>query len=550
MRRLNVHPLRGAFACLSLVALLSVGGALAQTMPGAGGSSPVPVTLRLAQVVPRLSATEPGRSAIHLYALAQDEKGTPLRMRAGDLSALVASDRAPVELRQGREGIGLIFLIDVSASLSREQFEMSKASVRAWIDTIVDEDRAAIVTFGNTVNTVQDFTNRRPALIRALSELTPRNQRTLLYQALIQAIDMSRRLDSDLPLRRAIVVLTDGMDDQQGGAGRQEVIDKLEIDPTPIYGLGVSAEKRPAVDEALKQFSALVRLSGGDYRRVDLPTLDRGFTELNRIVHAAQHFTASCPACVPDGSTLNLRLFLEQGPTRLSSNTVRVRAVGEGGQIVQPKPDPKPEPKPDPKPEPKPDPKPEPKPEPKSWWQTVTEAVFRVPWQWATLLVLLLAGAAAGLLALLRPAPVVPSETRVVEPTTPTTPHSGEVSGPVKVSSRLLVSQGTQRDRQRLRLYPLGHNELQAKEVLFEGELAIGRSPDNDICIYNDSQVSGHHCTLSPDNGLILVRDQGSRNGTRVNRVPIEGTMHAEADSILGVGRTELRMQLLPAGTS
>jgi len=33
-----------------------------------------------------------------------------------------------------------------------------------------------------------------------------------------------------------------------------------------------------------------------------------------------------------------------------------------------------------------------------------------------------------------------------------------------------------------------------------------------------------------------------------VNGVPINGLLHAEPDSILGVGRTELRMQLLPVG--
>jgi hypothetical protein len=50
-----------------------------------------------------------------------------------------------------------------------------------------------------------------------------------------------------------------------------------------------------------------------------------------------------------------------------------------------------------------------------------------------------------------------------------------------------------------------------------------------------------------PKGNLILVTDCGSRNSTRVNGVPINGFMHAESDSILGVGRTELRMKLLPA---
>ena len=127
---------------------------------------------------------------------------------------------------------------------------------------------------------------------------------------------------------------------------------------------------------------------------------------------------------------------------------------------------------------------------------------------------------------------------------------TNESTGPFIVAAEFRIAPGTHLNEQRLRLYPLGQNELPPTDILFEGELAIGRSPDNQIIIDNDTQVSGHHCTLAPDRGLILVRDENSRNGTRVNRVPIKGAMHAQADSILGVGRTELRMQLLPAGAA
>src|SRR6202008_4052590 len=71
-----------------------------------------------------------------------------------------------------------------------------------------------------------------------------------------------------------------------------------------------------------------------------------------------------------------------------------------------------------------------------------------------------------------------------------------------------------------------------------------------DICIGNDEMVSGRHCTLSPKDGRILVQDAGSLNGTRVNGVPVVGFFHAESDSLLGVGRTEVSMRLLPPGAS
>ncbi|WP_148293632.1 FHA domain-containing protein, partial [Azospirillum sp. B4] len=76
-------------------------------------------------------------------------------------------------------------------------------------------------------------------------------------------------------------------------------------------------------------------------------------------------------------------------------------------------------------------------------------------------------------------------------------------------------------------------------------ELLLGRSPDCDIMIDNDPQISNSHCTLELMNNRILVQDKKSKNGPRVNGIPIQGYIHAESDSIIGIGRTELRLTLV-----
>ena len=520
MLGLTAHQLRAALSCFALLALLSSGGALAQTAPGA--SAPAPATLRLAQVVPRLPI-------INFYSIAQDESGMPVAMGSADLSALVGSDRVPVHLSREPDNIGIVFLIDISGSLRPPQYKMIGESVGMWVDSLRPGDRAAIVTLGSSVNTVVDFTANKSVLKDAVARLAFKDQQTLLYQGLIQAIDLSKRLDKNLPLRRAIVVLTDGMDDQQGGAGRQEVLDKLAIDPTPIYGIGASAEKSPRVDQALKEFAGLVRTSGGDYRRVEVTTLNRGFTELQNIVNSTQHLTSHCDLCLPDGSAIVVRLFMSEGSASLSSGSVTVRAVGSEGQIVlAPKPNPNDRPSDI---------------QNRSWWAAMRELILNY-WRWLVLAALALAGT-IGAFWVIPPRRDITEETHVIPPSVPTQPSNPSI---IEISLPKKVEPGTQQKKRRLRLYPLGHNELQPQEALFEGELTVGRSPESDICIHNDSQVSGSHCTLSPRDGRIFVQDDGSRNGTRVNGVPIEGSMHAEADSMLGVGRTELRMRLLAAG--
>jgi hypothetical protein len=560
-----VRRLRGTLACLSLLALFGVGAVLA----GQGAPKDTLATLRLSQVVPRLPV-------INLYALARDESGTPVQMQSGELKALVGATDVSVEIKRDA-GIAIVFLIDISGSISQQQFGMIRRSVQSWIGSLGPADQAAIVTFGERVRTVKDFvkcdTAGIEALKAALEPLASHDKDTLLYQGLVQAIDLSHRLDNNLSLRRAIVVLTDGLDDQKGGAGRQEVIDKLGLDPIPIYGIGASPQNSPAVEAALKDFAALVRVSGGDFRPIAMRTLNEGYDYLQNIVRRTQHLTAQCddPPCTPDGSAVVVRLLMSRGDTRLTSESVTVRLVGAEGQVLsqeelrrrqeearrqqeeagrqqeearrqqqeaqrqqdearrfQEELDKRRE----------------------GWLPFHISVSLNGLWQWLLALAVIAGATVTGIILLLRknrrPVTVAPPETTPVKETTPVS-QGAELIG-VRFSERVVIPTGTQQDRQRLRLYPIGHNEIGPFDLLFERTLAVGRAPESEICISNDSQVSASHCTLAPAQRSILVQDAGSRNGTRVNGVAINGFMHAEADSVLGVGRTELRMKLLPVG--
>ena len=53
--------------------------------------------------------------------------------------------------------------------------------------------------------------------------------------------------------------------------------------------------------------------------------------------------------------------------------------------------------------------------------------------------------------------------------------------------------------------------------------MVIGRDPGADLTIPSD-RVSRRHCQLAPSNdGLYVLQDLGSSNGTLVNQVPIQG---------------------------
>jgi Mg-chelatase subunit ChlD len=552
-----IRQLATRVAALLLLHLLA--GAAA-----ASAEQTTPIGLRLAQVVVRLPT-------INLYAEAQDEHDNPVPFGDTSLTALVGTESLPLQpANDGKDahypGTTFVFAIDVSGSMGhgipdgngQTKFDLERLTLNAWIDQMRPQDRAAIITIGSTVTQRLDFTSSKTELahsasLMALQSGPADDDRTMLYEGLVRAIDLDHRLDRQLPLRRAIVVLTDGVDDEMGGAGRQEVADKLAVDPVPIYMLAIAPPTGAADESGVKDAAALARLSGGAFIRIHLSRqLNDAYLKLVQIERSTQHFTLTCAACLADGSQAAVRVFWDSDQ-RLSSQTVTVRMVGADGSVP-------PHPQSNPKPAPaqpvqpaRPAVVPPPPVKQPSWLGPLSVlakvgVLGTVPVLWLGLAIFLLCGAICALMVIVLERSKKRGRPPVTEPPLPATGAQTGVTvagGTMVVASHVAVTPSMSGGGRRLRLFPLGHNDLQPFDVMFEGPLTIGRDPACDICISDDLQVSGRHCRLTPAGRRILVEDTGSRNGTRINGVPLTSALHAETDAVLGAGRTELRLMPL-----
>lgn len=65
----------------------------------------------------------------------------------------------------------------------------------------------------------------------------------------------------------------------------------------------------------------------------------------------------------------------------------------------------------------------------------------------------------------------------------------------------------------------------------------VGRSPDNQICFPDELDLSRQHLVFEPAPGGWQVRDLGSRNGTRLNGVPIHGAVALRPGDQVRAGR-------------
>lgn len=81
-------------------------------------------------------------------------------------------------------------------------------------------------------------------------------------------------------------------------------------------------------------------------------------------------------------------------------------------------------------------------------------------------------------------------------------------------------------------------------QVIRQGvSVRIGRNPNtNDIVIKTDRQVSGSHCTISFIDGNLIIADVGSKNGTYLNNVRLETHKVLSNHDVLKIGKQSFRI--------
>ncbi len=106
----------------------------------------------------------------------------------------------------------LAVLIDASASV-KSRFKIEQSSALAFVRKILrpGKDKAIVIAFNDQVTTIQDLTDRASRVSSAIGKVKP-DGNTALYDAVLYAADKLRRLQESGITRRAIVLVSDGMD--------------------------------------------------------------------------------------------------------------------------------------------------------------------------------------------------------------------------------------------------------------------------------------------------------------------------------------------------
>ncbi len=184
------------------------------------------------------------------------------------------------------QGLNLVLALDLS--MDADSFAKLQAATKAFIDTLGQQDRAALVAYYNEAITVQDFTGDKTLLKAGVDSLAIRRNSTSFNAGALQAVNLAATLTTG---RKAVVMLTDS-GDNFGKVAASESISQARQAKVPIYTVGFG-----------------LKLKAADLRTMALQT-------------GGQPFTVFGPGEVRD-SLQTLSVVLRQGYTLTYRSTLK-----------------------------------------------------------------------------------------------------------------------------------------------------------------------------------------------------------------------------------
>lgn len=390
------------------------------------------------------------------------------------------------------EGTAFIFLVDISKSLREPQMRLMREALSRFVEKMGPADWGALLSFGDEVRLLADFTADRQRLLREIDALRLSDMTTNLHRGLVRTQELARRLDEGLPRRRVAIVLSDGKNEAVGGETREEVLDSLRRDGIPLFALGFYAPPLEPMRPHLEWLRRFAEVSGGEYFPPDGTPLGDILKELQRRLGLVWHADVDLSSLPFDGREVEVEARLAWRGEVLTDR-IRLRlwpSSSSPGKVT------------------------EPSSAPQSEMKGESERAASTP-RWPFFLLPLLLLVALVLLFSLR--------RRGSFKASPF-----DRTGPLELIIEI--------NRE-------GHLE-DVFSLSLADKTTLGRSGDSGICIKGDPALSGLHCELFLSQGRLYVRDLHSTNGTYLNgrRLSADAVPVAAGDELL-LGRTTVRLR-------
>jgi len=237
-------------------------------------------------------------------------------------------------------GTSYLFLVDTSKSISSKNFSVIKQSISQWVENLGYADMAAIVAFGDSVEIIHEFSFDKSSLQESIKSIERDSMNTRYVDALLASYGLFTENNTSIPYRRAVVTLTDGLDDPDLSLTNRltytEVSSLLQQSMVPYYMIGFAERSSTKKIEAINEMKTLASLTNGFFLNANIVGIDNAFKQTKSSIENVYLLKSSCFSCDLDFSNFYSTLYLDYKNIQYSkSQTVFVNDASAESAIEQ-----------------------------------------------------------------------------------------------------------------------------------------------------------------------------------------------------------------------
>lgn len=252
---------------------------------------------------------------VTVYVSVTNAAGEPVGVDPGTIQIFENGELMQVvDIRGGGTGGGepvtTMLVIDISGSMDKnDKIGAAKEAAKTYVSQMRPGDQAGLITFDTQVHNVQPVTTDIAALTSAIDGLQTGSD-TAMYNAIQEAAQALEGISG----RKAIIVLSDGMDNQSSST-EEDIVNSVGPSGLTISAIGFGdpgAAGQAGIDEA--GLRSLTSRTGGQYAYAsDAQALSALYQQFGQALQSEYAITYVSPSALRDGVNRDLRVSLASG---------------------------------------------------------------------------------------------------------------------------------------------------------------------------------------------------------------------------------------------
>ena len=273
---------------------------------------------------------------VRVYVSALDQNNEPvpvnsayLVLKENNKTMTVTADQGIGEVSQ----LTTMLVMDVSGSMDGGgKLRNAQIVAKEYVAQMGATDQAGLMSFNQSARYVQPVTSNHSALDSAIDTLQAGGD-TAMYDTLLQAVQIL----NPIPGRKAIIVLTDGLDNRSK-SNMDNVLQAIGEKGLSIstVGLGQPNQGAGSINEMDQAgLARLAGLAGGRYGYAnDQASLQSLYSSLGRALRSEYVLTYTSPSALRDGLSRTLSVSLSQGGAAGTASTFQT-SYNPGGLVPE-----------------------------------------------------------------------------------------------------------------------------------------------------------------------------------------------------------------------